>query len=151
MQRELTCSSSSVRFSPSSLATLFRLLKEILPWEGGRGRGMGCGSQRGEGGGRRGREESGKEVPYITHEVLSSNISPTVSSSSNRRKAFSISSLESFSLWVHSQRGRNTPLLHASELSIQPIPSTIVHVVFRQKYTNTYSSPFLQSSSEETR
>lgn len=47
----LTCSSSSVRFSPSSLATLFRFLKEILP----------------------------------------------VSSSSNRRKAFRISSLESFS------------------------------------------------------
>lgn len=46
-----TCSSSSVRFSPSSLATLFRFLNEILP----------------------------------------------VSSSSNSRKAFRISSLESFS------------------------------------------------------
>lgn len=48
-----TCSSSSVRFSPSSFATLFRFLKEILP----------------------------------------------VSSSSNKRKAFRISSLESFSAW----------------------------------------------------
>lgn len=46
-----TCSSSSVRFSPSSLATLFKFLNEILP----------------------------------------------VSSSSNSRKAFRISSLESFS------------------------------------------------------
>lgn len=49
-----TCSSSSVRFSPSSLATLFRFLKEILP----------------------------------------------VSSSSKSRKAFRISSLESFSAWI---------------------------------------------------
>lgn len=50
-----TCSSSSVRFSPSSLATLLRFLKEIFP----------------------------------------------VSSSSNSRKAFRISSLESFSAWNH--------------------------------------------------
>lgn len=55
-----TCSSSSVRFSPSSLATLFRFLKEILP----------------------------------------------VSSSSNSRKAFRISSLESFSAWWVRRRRR---------------------------------------------
>lgn len=51
-EQELTCSSSSVRVSPSSFATRLRFLKEIFP----------------------------------------------VQSSSNNRKAFNISSLESFSL-----------------------------------------------------
>lgn len=61
-----TCSSSSVRFSPSSLATLFRFLKEILP----------------------------------------------VSSSSKRRKAFRISSLESFS--AYNQRRVRVPFCRRS-------------------------------------
>ena len=64
----LTCNSSSVKFSPNSFATLFKLLKDILPYN---------------------------NMMNNSHRI--STIF-TVSSSSNSLKALRISSLESFSL-----------------------------------------------------
>lgn len=74
-----TCNSSSVRFSPSSLATLLRFLNEIFP----------------------------------------------VQSSSNRRKAFIISSLESFSLcwqWTETSQTHWFELTNWTNLQRQTAP-----------------------------
>ena len=85
VNHSLTCSSSSVRFSPSSLATLFKLLKEILPYKG-----------------------------TMTYKYNNQQLTGTpaiiarltVSSSSKSLKAFKISSLESFSLCKIQQKTR---------------------------------------------
>ena len=90
----LTCSSSSVRFSPNSLHTLFRLLKEILPLE----------------------IKRWKNQFHIIISVIQRAAHLTVSSSSNSLKAFSISSFESFSLCeTHHKQEESTDHVHEGE------------------------------------